>query len=136
MAFAPFLHGMPGPIVRPPSVPQPILNGSGNRFNPTQPGIGTGFGPLQPQQPVTGGFGPQPLSGLGGIQSPIMGQQPQIGQAGQFDPRMQSPIQQQQRPIASYDNLKHVHTIKKSGLYRLKKGEKIIPLSSLAHSQS
>lgn len=48
---------------------------------------------------------------------------------------MQSPIQPQQRAIASFDNLKHTHTITKSGLYRLKKGEKVVPLSSLAEAR-
>jgi len=127
MAFAPFLRGVQGPIARPPSIgqppmggPQPILNGPGNHIMPQPPGIG-GPAPVSP-------WGPQPI---GGIQSPIQPQQPGIG-AQQSNPGMQSPIQSQQRPIASYDNLKHVHTITKSGLYRLKKGEKVVPLSSLA----
>src|SRR5271168_5053805 len=115
MAFAPFLQGIRPPIARPPGIggPQPVQPG----------GIG---GPA----PV-GQWGPQPI---GGIQSPIQPQQPGIG-AQQFNPGMQSPIQSQQRPIASYDNLKRVHTITKSGLYRLKKGEKVVPLSSLARQQ-
>ena len=139
MAFAPFLHGIRGPIIRPPSV---------GAQQPQPGGFGGLQGPIQPQQPGVGGFSQQPLGGLG-MQSPIQQQQPQIGSQlpqplrGQVQPMqgVQAPYQMQQPgiggdrgAIASFDNLKHVHTIKKSGLSRLKKEEKVVPLASLAHA--
>jgi hypothetical protein len=37
--------------------------------------------------------------------------------------------------LGSFDNLKKKHTIKKSGLYRLKAGEQVVPLSALARAK-
>ena len=80
-------------------------------------------------QPLPGAG--QPFGGGGNIQPPMpspgFGSQPPVGYGGP-----QGPGFAQQQPIASFDDLKHVHTITKSGLYRLKKGEKVVPLSSLA----
>lgn len=58
----------------------------------------------------------------------------QIGAPQQAPMGQQMPLQQQ-RPIASFDKLKKSHTIKKSGIYKLKKGERVMPLKSLARAQ-
>lgn len=125
--LAPFLRGpMPG-VNRPIGYPGPAM--------PQQP--------FQPQPIGPSRIGPAPAQ-----PSPIIGNQfhtmpgiatggPGTVGIGPTQPQGFNPMQGAggQPPIASFDNLKRVHTIKKSGLYRLKKGEKVVPLSSLARAE-
>lgn len=103
---------------------RPALNAGMER-----PGFGGGFGgrPVatpQPYQPSPGiGVQPQPV----GVPPPtVMG-----------NPGMQQPIATPERPVfrGSFDKLKKTKTIKRGGMYKLKAGEKVVPLKNLARAK-
>lgn len=91
----------------------------GIRRPPT--GIGAGFGGPQGPQPIAtpGQAGPFQMNGN------------QLGHApiATPDPARMGPV------LGSYDNLKRPTRIKHSGLYKLKAGEGVTPLKSLAHAK-
>lgn len=100
---------------------RPALNAGMER-----PGFGGGFGQTiatpQPYQPSPG-IGVQPT---GAPPPTVMG-----------NPGMQQPIATPERPIfrGSFDKLKKTKTIKKGGMYKLKAGEKVVPLKNLARAK-
>jgi hypothetical protein len=81
---------------------------------------------------------PQMPSPLGRPAGPVMPPQAPVVQGGMGqgqipqDPRMQPPVVQGPRMLGSF---KKGGKVKKTGAYKLHKGEKVIPLSSLAHAK-
>jgi hypothetical protein len=53
------------------------------------------------------------------------------------NPGMQQPIATPERPVfrGSFDKLKKTKTIKRGGMYKLKAGEKVVPLKNLARAK-
>lgn len=119
----PFQPNMLGGVRPQPRAP--IAGPIGGGFGGGQPfGGGVGFGgPVGSAPGVAAPVG-QPTQGAWG-----QGAWGQPAMGGQQNPWGQPQIQ------GSFDNLKKTHTIKKDGLYRLKKGEKVVPLSALARAK-
>ena len=93
--------------------------------------VGGGFGG---GQPFGGGVGfGGPVGSAPGVAAPVgqptQGAWGQPAMGGQPNPWGQPQIQ------GSFDKLKKKYTIKKSGLYRLKAGESVVPLSALARAK-
>ena len=112
--------------------------------------------PQMPQQPFQGGFGgwgarpggggivgaggprAMPQGGFGGGQVGIGPMNPGPFTPGGFNPQYGGGVgvgTQTPGVLGSFDHLKKKHTIKKSGLYRLKAGEQVVPLSALARAK-